>query len=575
MGEVASSQLLYIFLFLAVPFITGLLFKRVGLPLIIGYITGGIIIANLPVPVLTSEAVETFASFGVMLLMFTLGLEINFERIIRLKKIIIFGGILQIVLSSLFIFLIGLLFGFDFIQSFLIGIALSSSSTALVAKLIQERAEESTFLGGLAIGILMFQDVSFIPFIIIFTFFQGNTQSYSELFKSVLIGTFQSIFLITVMYYVGCKVMPYIFDGIVKTSRELLNLFIVTLIILIAFGSSLLGVPMLISMFIAGVVVSQTLEHYHIFSQIRPLRDLLSIVFFIYIGTHIQIGGAVHMLPGILAFTALIVLAKAAILLIIFVYFRLHSRVAFGLSLLLFQISENAFILLTLAYTKGVYSNDQLLFLLTSVLLSLIATPLLINGKDGLYRAARNLFRRYMPSVELFVKYRVDRSLPQMNDVLMKRHVVICGYGRIGMSIGRALQLANIPFIAIDYNLYVVERARREGVDIIYGDPTDPEILDALDVDTAQAIVLTVPEASQETLLFNSRKLNPKIVTIATVHNADYIQRMKDLGADVVAHAELEASLSVIKKLFVLKNMEKQDIVNKIKHFKTEQGLLS
>ena len=272
---------------------------------------GGIVLGNFFDGLISRDIINNFAYFGIVFLMFTLGLEIQFDQMIALRKFIVWGGFLQITLSIIIIGICSLLFGFTLIQSFLIGIALSSSSTSLVAKIIQDRGEEGSFHGELAMGILMFQDLAFIPFVIIFNSITTKTITFMDITVKIFIDMFASGVILWFAYYFGHKIAPFIFNKVARASRELLNLFIILTIFVIAYVSTLLHIPVLVSMFVAGILVSQTMEHYHIFSQVRPLRDLLSIIFFIYIGTNIKIGMVAFLLPKIIVFALLIMGGKS------------------------------------------------------------------------------------------------------------------------------------------------------------------------------------------------------------------------------------------------------------------------
>lgn len=544
-------------------------------PPVIGYIAGGVFLGNLFPEIREEVVINQFAFFGILLLMFTIGIEINFDKLIILRKYILLGGLLQILGSFLFIGVIALFFEFTLVQSLLLGIAFSMSSTALVAKIIQSRGEESSFVGELALGILMFQDLAFIPFIIIFTFMRDGATSYGQLLAQMGAGIVEAGVLIGLMYYLGKKTVVHAFNTIAGMSRELMNVFIIVFIFFVAYLSTSLHIPIFIGMFIAGVLVSQTSEHYHIFSQIRPLRDILSTIFFVFIGAHIVLSDVLANLPQLVMFSSLVMLAKTIVVLVLFLYFRFNTRIAFNLALMLFQVSESAFILLTLSLANGVFSQDQYLFAISVALVSLVCTPLVINKRESLYYGIRGILRRYTPSLERVITYRVDSSRSSIDVIDIKDHVVICGYGRVGTYIGRALTLAQIPFVAVDYNFHVVEKARSAGINAIYGDPTDRDILDFAQVEHAVAIVSVVPDKySQEAIVMHAKRLNPNIVIISRTHNHEFQNRLKDLGVDVVVQPEFEASLSIIKKLFYLKHVSREDAVHKIRHFKLEQGIL-
>ncbi|MDH7476273.1 MAG: cation:proton antiporter [Microgenomates group bacterium] len=572
MANISASLFFNFFIFLFIPFIFALIFKKKNISPIIGYIFGGIVINNFFNGFVSQEIINNFAYFGIILLLFTIGLEINFERLLTIKKFIIFGGLLQVLLSIVFISLLSTFFHFDIIQSFLIGLALSSSSTSLVAKIIEERGEENSFQGELTLGVLMFQDLAFIPFMIIFNSISTRYFTFSEVGKKILIDMLFSLIILWLIYYLGKKIIPLVFEKIARISREVLNLFIIVFIFFVAYISTFFGLPILVSIFIAGILVSQTLEHYHIFSQIRPLRDLLAIIFFIYIGTNIKFNLVLPMLPQILLFTLLVVLIKALIVLAIFLYFKLNTRMSFYLSLYLFQIDEDAFILMSLAFVNQIFDQRGYLFIITSVLLSLILTPILINSKEKIYFGLRDWIKRYLPFVHKFIKYRLDFSPSPIDVFQIKQHVVICGYGRVGAYIGRALMLANIPFVAIDYNIQIVEKAKKEGINIIYGDPTDIDILDYAETENASILVLAVPDRfSQEAIILNARKLNKNIHIISRVHKKNDQKRMKDLGVKMIIQPEFEASLSIIRKIFLLKNISKEEYHKKIRYFRLEQ----
>jgi CPA2 family monovalent cation:H+ antiporter-2 len=240
----------------------------------------------------------------------------------------------------------------------------------------------------------------------------------------------------------------------------------------------------------------------------------------------------------------------------------------------LFQIDEDAFILMSSAYLSKVITQEKYLFVITSVLITFILTPIFINNKEKYYWIIREFIKRYIPFLEKFIAYRIDSNQSPIDTLEIKNHVVICGYGRIGSYIGRSLMLANIPYVAIDYNLFQVEKAKKQGANIIYGDPADIDILDYAQVDVATIIILAVPERSvQEAIVLNARKLNKDIFIISRVHRqADQI-RMKDMGANLVIQPEFEASLSIIKRIYQWHKLEKEDIINKIRRLKIEHGI--
>jgi CPA2 family monovalent cation:H+ antiporter-2 len=186
----------------------------------------------------------------------------------------------------------------------------------------------------------------------------------------------------------------------------------------------------------------------------------------------------------------------------------------------------------------------------------------------------RKYIKKYAPAFDHYVIHHID-SQPAHIDVLgLEKHVVICGYGRVGSYIGRALTLAHVPFVAIDINVRIVEEYKKKGVNIIYGDPSDIDILDFADADKANMLISAVPDLySQEMIVLNAKILNPKIIVFSRVAIEEYRQRIKDLGAEIVVQPEFEAALSIVKKVLVGFNIPKKDIIGKVRRLKIEHGM--
>lgn len=575
MGELPASFFFNASMFLLVPLFVAVVFKKNKISPIVGYMLGGIILSNFFGNLTNHQSIDSFAYFGILLLMFTVGLETQFDRMVALKKYIFLGGLLQLTISAFLVGIISTFFGFTFVQCLLIGIALSSSSTTIVAKIIQDKGEEGSFVGEMAMGILMFQDLAFIPFMVIFNSLTGQSHTVIQIIQKICIDLVFASLILFFAYYMGRRIAPYIFNKFARLSRELLNLFIILSIFIVAYLSTLFHISPFISIFVAGVIVAQTAEHYHIFSQIRPFRDILSIIFFIYIGMNINLGVLFPSLFPMLLFALIVMIVKAFIIFFIFTSFKFHSKLSTYLSLYLFQIDEDAFILMSVAYANKLFTEEQYMFIISSVLISLLFTPTLIAKKEKVYKAFWRFVAAFLPFIHNYVSKRIDRDKSTIDSLDIKNHIILCGYGRIGSHVGRALLLAEIPFVAIDYNFATVEKAKKLGVNAIYGDPTDIDMLDYAECESATAIVLAMPDRfAQESVVMNAKKLNSDIIVMSRVHRIIDHKRMKDLGVHVVVQPEFEASLSIIRKLMMLKHIPKDDILKHIAYFKKEhEGL--
>ncbi|HLC94701.1 MAG TPA: cation:proton antiporter [Patescibacteria group bacterium] len=571
MQDLSVSFFFSLVLFLAFPFVFGFLASKVKLPALLGYVVGGVVLGVF----LKQDGVDVlsqFAQIGVILLLFTIGLEVDLSRIRRFSRFVFVGGAIQIGITTVLLALLSLLFGLGFMPALLIGLALSLSSTAVVAKIIQDRGEEHSLLGELAIGLLIFQDIAAIP-ILILTSALGKGSDSSFFVVDLLVSLLRSMVVIGLLYFLGKILVPRIFMRLARVSSEILNLFTVFFIVIVVFLFSFFKVSPGIAAFIAGVLVGATVEHHHIFSRVRPFRDLFAILFFVYLGTFIDIPSFLTHVVQISVFTFFLMLIKSVVVGVIFIFFRFHSRTAFSMGLLLSQVGEFALVILYEGKTAGVISPDTYLFVLSSSLITIAITPLCALKKDTWYFAIRKMLKKRAPTIMSFIDIH-DKEPAHIDAFDITNHVVVCGFGRLGFYIGRALSMAHIPYIAIDYNVHIIEINRRKGISVIYGDPTDIDVLDYAQTEKATLLVAALPDRiSQEMVMLNARRLNPHITIFTRVHKAGDSTRMKDLGANVVIQPEFEAAISMVKKVYINFRLPKEEIIGKIKRLKLEHGM--
>jgi monovalent cation:H+ antiporter-2, CPA2 family len=542
MGEVSSEFISSLLVFIAFPLIGGIIAAKLKLPTLIGYIFGGIVLGNLFGSGMDSEALEQIANIGIILLLFAVGLEVNIGDIGRYKRFVLVGGLAQIILSGIVIFFVSLLFSFSFVEAVFIGFSFAFSSTALIAKALQASHEENSVKGSLVMGILVLQDLAVVPLIVIFSSL-GSDFGIAQISVSLVSSFIKAGLVLFAAIYFGGRIVPVLFDRVAKLSRGLLNLLTIFLIFVGVYFFSVMGLPASIAAFVAGVMVGQTLEHYHVFAQIRPLRDLFAIFFFAFLGASIKVATVIPILPLIVIFTLFIVV------LFVFLVYRFHSRTSFAIALLLAHVGEFSFVIMHLGFTRGLVSHNAYLIALTSVLLTISLTPLLIDKERGIYKYLKGLLTKYAPGLSKYIKTNLDRE-ESGRTTRKQNHVVICGYGRVGRYIGLALKLSGISFIAIDRNIYVVERARRKKVDILYGNPADIDMLEHANVAKARAIVVVVPSKyAQRTIVRHAKELNSGIAIFSRVHREEDQLPLLNLGADLVTQPEFEASLTIVKQV--------------------------
>lgn len=572
MTELELPLIINLIIFISLPFLAGLIALRLKLPRMIGYIISGMILGVI-IHGSSGEFLPIFGNFGLILLLFTVGLEINVATLKRFGKPLLVIGLLQVLLTWVGFFIAVSLLGFDPKEAAVVGFAFSLSSTAIVSKMVQDRSEENSLLGGMTLGILLLQDIVVIPFMIVISSV-GESGGFVSVATDVVFSLVKAGVILTMIYFLAMQIVPILFARVAKISRELLNLMTILFIFIFVAVFSLLGLSPAIAAFVAGMLIGRTLEHYQIFSQIRPMRDIFTILFFVFLGATIDLTQIVAMLPMTLVFVSFVMVFKFIVIASLFVYFRFHSKTAFSSGIMLAQVGEFAFIVLHQAELQGMLSEETYLFAIASTLVTIAISPILMDNRDKLYIKTRRFMKKHMSSFDKYISYRVDREPAHIDALSIKDHVVICGYGRVGSYIGRALTMAKVPFIAIDYNYRTVELQRQKGVNIIYGDPTDIDILDFAQVEYATALISAVPDAfSQEMIILNAKRLNPEISIMTRVALEKNQKRMKDLGAEIVIQPEFEAALSIVKKVLVGYNVSKKDIVGKIKRLKLEHGM--
>lgn len=575
MGEISLPVLFQIVIFLLVPLLGGIAATRLKLPTTVGYIVGGLCMGIFLEKTVSSDFLSHIAGIGIIFLLFTVGLEMDVKTLSRFGKFVVWGGLLQIAVSAFFILLLSLVFGFSIFESILLGLCFALSSTAVAAKMIQEKGEENSLYGALAIGILIFQDMAAIPLLVIAdTFSTIGAVGPIDVVFNIFLALLKAGVILVLISITGRRLVPFVFTKVGRLSREILNLFTIFFIFSVVYAFSHLGLSAAVAAFISGALIAQTHAHYHIFSQIRPLRDLFAILFFVFLGASINIATLLPQIPSILLFTVLLVIIKIVVILVLFVGFRFHTRTSFSLALGLSHVGEFAFLIVSQVSRSGAVLDTTFQFAVAVVLASIIISPILFTKKDVIYSRLRRFIKKFAPALDHYIANTCDKEIPHLDALSIKDHIIICGYGRVGSYIGRALTLSNIPFIAIDYNYYKVEYAKKQGVNILYGDPTHIDILDYAQCENARSIVSCVAESyAQESIVFNAKRLNPNIVIFSRVDFERDLRRLKDLGAHLVIQPEFEAAISIIRKIFATTNMDKEEIVGKIKRLKLEHGM--
>lgn len=565
--ELASALF---FLFLA-AFLGGFIAKKIKQPLVLGYVMAGIIIGTLAFRFFAGqEAVKSLAEIGVALLMFTLGIEFSFTRLKRIKEVVVWGGLIQI----LFTILLGLLilpkFGFDFYSSLFMASAFSLSSTAIITKLLSERGELDSLPGEIMIGWSVIQDLAVLPMLAILPKIVSETGQI----QSIILSVVEAGGLLFLVIFLGRGIIAKVLDRVAKiNSRELLLLAVVAFCLAAAFGTYWLGLSFALGAFLAGLMVAESSQNHAIFSELRPLRDVFAIIFFVSLGMMITPSFILSHLVAIVGLVALVLLVKFLIVIGLVLYLGYHTKTAFLVAIGLVQVGEFSFILARTGLNQGLIEPEIYSYIIAVALFSIVFSPFLFNLAPKIYTQARKLTSQKFPRIYSLIFTRFDHRQAE-EELPLENHVIICGYGRVGGWLGRALEMASIPFVVVDYDFNIVNTLKEKGIPVIYGDPGDLDVLNMAKVAKAKLAIIAIPDRNtQELIIGNCQTLNPKLEIICRSHFEEDQPRLKALGVKTIIQPEFEASLSIIHRLLQAYGLDKEEVANNIKRVKIEHGM--
>lgn len=534
------------------------------LPLLTGYIVAGVILAIISPLLNAGSEVLSLAQLGVILLLFTLGVELSFTKLTKVFRIALFGGLIQ-VLSTI---LIGLLllpaFGINGTASLVLAFGFSLSSTAIVVKLLQEKGELDTLAGEILIGWLLVQDLAVVPMVVLLPILAGGNHSFIEFPMAII----RSGAILGVAFTTGRFLVPSFMKMVLAMkSREFFLLSIVTFVFAVAGLSSILGISPALGAFLAGLVIAETSQNHAVFAEIRPLREIFMILFFVSLGALVKPEILLSSWQIILSLTFVFLLVKFLLSFFIIFLFGYHAKTAFWTATGLANIGEFSFLVAALAGTMGILTERELGIAIYVTLLTLLITPILFSSRYILWAKSRTFFE-----LPFFARAQGNSHSKFVPDVsMLDNHVVICGYGRVGSWLGRACQLANIPFVVIEYNYDVIEELFAKNIPYILGDPADREILEAANLKKARLLVVAIADIhTQELVIAHAHTIHAKLPIVSRAHQDTDRKRLQTLGVTDVIQPEFEAALSIIHRIFQDFGMSREEVSKRLKTIKSE-----
>jgi K+:H+ antiporter len=507
---------------------------RVRIPQIVALIAAGVVAGPFGFRfVRTPEDVNTLSEIGIVLLLFTVGLDFSLGEIRRIWKTVLSGGTLQIVGTAIaFVLLLAPMESWR--VGLFVGFFVGLSSTAIVLNELSARNQLDAPHGRLMVGILLFQDLCIVGLLLLVPILSGRTS-----ISAIPMVLLRALVVIGAVAGVSRFVLPKLLGIVSRSGRqEAFTLAVVLASIGTAWISSLLGISMALGAFLGGLVLAESEFSHQAFADIRPLRDILSGLFFISLGMLVDVTLVFRMLPIVLAVTITIVLVKAVVatgaLWVVATPLRVAVTAGIGLS----QIGEFSFILGRAGLDLGLLSPDEWQILLAASIATMVLTPtmLAIAPRVAAWVAGA---ARHVASVDL------QSEMPHLSD-----HVIIVGFGLGGQLVAQALRDLGVPYLILELNGATVRRGRRDGEAIFFGDATSPDALRGAGVERARAIVAVIsdPHASAH-LVIAARALSPAVPIVVRTRYRAEADSLVRMGTTVAVAEELEASLEVLAQL--------------------------
>ena len=531
--EPIGFQSILILLVVAVVLVA--LFRYLQLPQVLAYLCAGIVVGPYGMAWIPDlEGTRYLAEFGLVFLMFTVGLEFSFPKLMAMKTVVFGLGGAQVFFSCLVFGFVAWLVGVPAEGAIIIGGMLAMSSTAIVMKLLSEQLEQNLLHGRHAFSVLLFQDLIVVPFLILTPALAGDGRQ--TVWITLGWALLKGVVVMSAIIFLGRWLLrPFFHEVASARLREFFMLAVLLLTLAAAWLTDVAGLSLALGAFLAGVMLGETEYRHQVESDILPFRDILLGLFFVTIGMMLDLSAMRQLWPWGLVSVAAIILFKALLILGLGKLFAMETAVALRTGLVLSQVGEFAFALLLLASQFHLFNQQTSQILLASIILSMMVAPIIVRHNG-------NLAKRLVPGYTHAGESNLDviRAEADVTD----RHVIVCGYGWSGQNLAWMLEQEGVPNLALDLDPIRVRDARDAGKPVVYGDVTLRDVLEAAGLSRATALAISfydVPAALK--ILDTTRLLRPDMpVIVRTKDDAD-LERLSAAGATEVVPESLEGSL--------------------------------
>jgi len=512
----------------------GAIAVRLGQSPILGYVVGGLVIGPYTAgPVAEPATVAALADIGLVFLLFAVGLELSLRDLVRVGRVAIAGGTIQVVVMVIVGYLAGLAMGFQPLESLFLGAFVSQSSSAVMAKILGERAELDTAHGHVALGWATLQDLSTIVLVVLLSALAHG----GDLVNEIAISVAKTGLFLVILLPLGLKVLPWLFERVaILRSREMFILTVVAVALGTAYVSELFGLSLALGAFLAGLLVSESDISHHVLGELSPVRDVFAALFFVSIGMFVNPGFVLTSFSLVLIAVLLIVPGKGALIAGLSRLFGVPGYAAVLAGVIMAQAGEFSFLLARIGVEAGVVGENMFSLMLASAALSIVIAPTAASSTPGLLRRFN---RRFATHIE-----------PPLTPAVapLRRHVVLCGYGRVGRLIASALERRGFPFIVVEVDPRVCRELRSIGIPVIQGPAENLRSLERADLEHAQIVVVTMPDplAVRQVVHF-VRRSHPRLQVVARAGSPAERAQLEREGVGEVVVAQTEIALEMAR----------------------------
>ncbi|MCE4111811.1 YbaL family putative K(+) efflux transporter [Yersinia pseudotuberculosis] len=533
---------------LVLAFLFGTLAHRLRISPLVGYLAAGVLAGPFtPGFVADTSLAPELAEIGVILLMFGVGLHFSLKDLLAVKSIAIPGAIAQIAVATLLGMGLSHFLGWDLIPGLVFGLCLSTASTVVLLRALEERQLIDSQRGQIAIGWLIVEDLAMVLTLVLLPAFAGvmgnETTNLNQLFTELAITIGKVIAFITLMIVVGRRLVPWILAKTASTgSRELFTLAVLVLALGIAYGAvELFDVSFALGAFFAGMVLNESELSHRAAQDTLPLRDAFAVLFFVSVGMLFDPMILVNEPLAVIASLAIIIFGKSAIAFALVRLFGHSKRTALTISVSLAQIGEFAFILAGLGISLDLLSGHGRNLVLASAILSIMLNPLLFTLLD-----------RYLAKTETMEDLILEEAVEEEKQIPVDlcNHVLLVGYGRVGSLLGAKLHAEGIPLVVIENSRPRVEALREQGINAVFGNAANADVMALGRLDCARWLLLTIPNGYEAgEIVASARIKRPDLEIIARAHYDDEVVYISDRGANQVVMGEREIANSMLNML--------------------------